>query len=107
VQEGEESLSSSLFCFVYAREMRKNQMVGWDSDGQPLKGGILSGFHVSSCHNPIFTPQDFLGCRHAKRGNLDQAVLTRQGPTILEEPQDGARSTFPGVWRGFTNLDQV
>jgi hypothetical protein len=48
LQEGEESLSSSVFCFVYAREMRKIKWWG-DLDGQPLKGGILSGFHVSSC----------------------------------------------------------
>ena len=36
---------------------------------------------------------------------FDWAVLTQQRPTTSNEPQNGARSTFPGVRGGLTNFD--
>uniref|UniRef100_A0A2N9FKK4 Uncharacterized protein n=1 Tax=Fagus sylvatica TaxID=28930 RepID=A0A2N9FKK4_FAGSY len=68
------------------------------------RSGRSSSSHVSSssvylCHNPIFTPGNFLGCRHAKRGSPNQVGLIRRGLITSNTPKKKVRDTFPRVHR--------
>ena len=53
VQEGEESLSSSLFYFVYAREMRKKSNGGVGLGWPTTKGGYFEWIPCVLMHGKV------------------------------------------------------
>ncbi len=47
------------------------------SQVEEASGEDMNEVHVEHCHNPIFTPRDFIECWHAKRDSPNQAGLIR------------------------------
>ena len=61
------------------------------------------------CHNPIFTPQEFLGCRHAKRGSPNQVGPIQRGlatSNILKKDSGAHFPKFDQVWPRLTKFNQ-
>ena len=62
---------------------------------------------LRSCHNPIFTLGIFSGVGMQNETTRTKPGWPNKGSPYSKEPQDGAWSTFPGVWRSLTKFKQL